>query len=329
MLFLHSDIFLLCESNTTHKATQMRIYTLLLLTLFFASSCRQATQTSTVENSRDTSLQVTTIGKGELPNLMKPGSRLMPMISAHRGGRNIPGYPENSLEVFTHTLQYTPAMLECDINVSSDGMLHLMHDNTLDRTTTGTGRVQDTPWSEIASLFLVDDEGTTTSFRVPTFAQALDFAKGKALLSVDVKRGVDFRQVVNLIEEKNMIDYVVIITYNQEDAELVHQLNADLMISVSIRSLEEWDRMRKSNVPYDRMVAFTGTRLSPKALFDTLHTHNIPAILGTLGNLDQRVASRNDRLYLNYIELGADILATDRPVAAGKTIKEARAQNID
>lgn len=301
----------------------------LLCLLFLTISCRQAPQDITDAPLPNQTLKTMSIAPGELPALMVPDSRLMPMISAHRGGRNIPGYPENSLEVFAYTLQYTPAMLECDINVSADGVLLLMHDNSLDRTTTGTGRVQDTPWSEMETLYLVDDNGETTSFRIPTFAQALDFAKGKALLSVDVKRGVDFRQVVKLIEEKDMVDHVVVITYNQEDAELVHQLNPQLMISVSIRSLEEWERMRKSAVPYERMVAFTGTRLSPKALFDTLRTHDIPAILGTLGNLDQRVAARHDSLYLDYLDLGADILATDRPVAAGETIAKTRTQSID
>lgn len=248
----------------------------------------------------------------------------MPMISAHRGGRDIPGYPENSLEVFAYTLQQTPAMLECDVNVSADGVLLLMHDNSLDRTTTGTGRVQDQNWSEMKDLFLIDDRGQVTDFQIPTFAEALDYAQGKAILSVDVKRGVDFAQVIRMIEEKGMTDYVVVITYNVEDAELVHRLNPDLMISVSIRNLEEWERMRNSTVPTDRMVAFTGTRLSPKALFDTLHHYQIPAILGTLGNLDQRVAARGDSLYLDYLNLGADILATDRPVEAGAILRPLR-----
>jgi len=303
-----------------------------LLLCFVFIGCRQNSpatsdpeidleEPTTPPDSTDRHPNAMVIANGELPGLMVPGSRLMPMISAHRGGRDIPGYPENSLEVFAYTLERTPAMLECDVNVTSDGTLILMHDNSLDRTTTGTGTVQETPWSAMEDLFLVDDEGNTTEFRIPTFAQALAFAQGKALLSVDVKRGVDFAQVVQLIEETDMVDYVVVITYNTEDAETVHRLNEDLMISVSIRNQEEWQRMKNTDVPFDRMVAFTGTRLSPKALFDTLHTYDIPAILGTLGNLDQRVAARGDSLYLEYLELGADILATDRPVEAGAVVR--------
>jgi len=301
---------------------------ILVLGLFFAG-CRQnnpadpdagVEQPTIPPDSIDQHPNAMVIADGELPGLMVPGSRLMPMISAHRGGRDIAGFPENSLEVFTYTLERTPAMLECDVNVTSDGTLILMHDNSLDRTTTGTGTVQEMPWSAMEDLFLVDDAGNTTEFRIPTFAEALDYAQGKALLSVDVKRGVDFARVVQLIEEKDMVDYVVVITYNTEDAETVHRLNEDLMISVSIRNQEEWQRMKNTDIPFERMVAFTGTRLSPKALFDTLHTYDIPAILGTLGNLDQRVAARGDSLYLEYLDLGADILATDRPVEAGQIL---------
>lgn len=259
------------------------------------------------------------IADGELPALMQPESRLMPLISAHRGGRNIPGYPENSLELFQYIADSIPAMLECDISMCSDGELILMHDNSLDRTTTGTGTVKEKTWSEISELQLVDDFGETTAFKVPTLEDALQWAKGKALLSLDVKRGVPFKNVIDLVEEYEMEDYVMIITYNINDALTVHRLNDDLMISVSIRNEEEWLRMKNSGIPFDRMVAFTGTRLSPKSLFEALHEENIPAILGSLGNLDKQAATQGDeKIYGRFLDLGADILATDRPLEAGK-----------
>ncbi|HKK77249.1 MAG TPA: glycerophosphodiester phosphodiesterase family protein [Saprospiraceae bacterium] len=259
------------------------------------------------------------IAEGELPALMQPGTRLMPLISAHRGGRDIPGYPENSLEVFQYVVDSIPAMLECDINMTSDGVLILMHDNSLDRTTTGNGAVRDKTWEQMSELKLVDDFGKRTGFSVPTLEQTLQWARGKAILSLDVKRGVPFKNVIDLVEEYEMEDYVVVITYNVNDALSVHRLNKDLMISVSIRNQEEWLRMKNSGIPYDRMVAFTGTRLSPKSLFETLHEENIPAILGTLGNLDQQAAAQGDsRTYGKFLDLGADILATDRPLEAGK-----------
>lgn len=265
------------------------------------------------------------IADGELPNLMRPGSRLMPLISAHRGGRGLAGYPENSLELFQYVTDQIPAMVECDINMTNDGVLILMHDNSLDRTTTGTGAVQDKSWEEIKALNLVDDFGEPTDFRVPSLEQTLKWARGRVLLSLDIKRSVPFKNVIDLIEEYKMEDYVVVITYNVNDALTVHRLNDDLMISVSIRNAEEWRRMRNSGIPFNRMVAFTGTRLSPKSLYETLGAEDIPAILGTLGNLDRQAAAQGDQqTYGRFLGLGVDILATDRPLEAGKVTEEHR-----
>lgn len=263
------------------------------------------------------------IAENELPQLMQPGSRLMPLISAHRGGRNMAGYPENSIEAFQYIVDSIPAMIECDISMSSDGVLLMMHDNTLERTTNGTGKVVDKTWAEMENLKLVDDYGTQTDFEIPLLEEVLAWAKGKAILSLDVKRGVPFKNVIDLVEEMDMEDHAVIITYNVNDALSVNRLNEDLMISVSIRSEEEWQRMKTSGLPFDRMVAFTGTRLSPKTLYETLHAENIPTILGTLGNLDQQAAAQGDsKTYTRFLDLGIDILATDRPLEAGNITKK-------
>lgn len=284
-----------------------------------ANKTDSVTTEDTIPPSDTLPLTYLTIAEGELPQLMRPGSRLMPLISAHRGGRRIPGYPENSLEVFQYITDSIPAMVECDINMTSDGELILMHDNSLDRTTTGTGQVMSQSWASMQDLSLVDDFGTVTDFKIPSLDDVLQWAKGKAVLSLDVKRGVPFKNVIDRIEEYGMEDYVVVITYNVNDALTVNRLNDQLMISVSIRNEEEWLRMKTSGLPFDRMVAFTGTRLSPKSLFDQLHEENIPTILGTLGNLDQQAAAQGDSLtYHRFLKLGADILATDRPLEAGK-----------
>ena len=115
----------------------------------------------------------------------------------------------------------------------------------------------------------------------------------------------------------------MVITYNVNDALAVHRFNENLMISVSIRNDEEWQRMKTSGLPFNRMVAFTGTRLSPKGLYETLHTENIPTILGTLGNLDKLAAAQGDsKTYTRFLDLGIDILATDRPLEAGAITKK-------
>ncbi|MDO9553773.1 glycerophosphodiester phosphodiesterase family protein [Rhodonellum sp.] len=245
----------------------------------------------------------------------------IPMVSAHRGGP-YPGFPENSIEAFENVSKQTPAVIEFDVAISKDSVLVLMHDNTLERTTTGSGKVIDHTYAELKELFLVDNQGTTTSFRIPTLAEALRWSKGKALLTVDVKREVPFEMVVEEIEKQQSEPYAAVITYSIEDAKKVYQLNPDLMLSVTIRNEEELERFEDSGIPLKNAIAFTGTSERPKAFNQLLHDKGIFTILGVLGNLDKSAASRGDQLYVGFVQNGADILATDRPLEAAKAIQE-------
>ena len=244
-----------------------------------------------------------------------------PMVSAHRGGRYLPGYPENALETFEFVLARTPALIECDVSMTRDSVLFLLHDSSLERTTTGTGKVSDQTWEEIKDLSLLDDFGDTTTFRIPRLRKVLDWAVGKAILTVDVKRGVPFDRVVDEIEAARAENYAVVIVYNVRDAVTVHQLNPDLMISVSIRNQEELERVEEAGLPYDRLIAFTGTRLADPALYEALHRRGILCILGTLGNLDRMAQARGPETYRTFIEKGADILATDFPVTTAQILR--------
>ncbi|MEM1217925.1 MAG: glycerophosphodiester phosphodiesterase family protein [Bacteroidota bacterium] len=241
------------------------------------------------------------------------------LISAHRGGPEA-GFPENCLETFENTIGYAPSILEMDVVQSSDGVLYLMHDNSLDRTTNGTGKVSDQPWSYVETLKLIDNDGAATNFEVPTLMETLAWGRGKAILSLDVKRGVPFEQVVAEVEEAKAESYIMVIVYNLKDAQKVHNLNPRLMMSVSIRNQEELDRFKATGIPSTQIVAFTGTRLKEARFYKQLHDEGISCILGTLGNLDKQAAARGDELYLQHRDLGVDIFATDRPAAVAKVL---------
>lgn len=244
----------------------------------------------------------------------------IPMVSAHRGGP-YPGFPENAIETFENVSKQTPAVIEFDVAISKDSVLVLMHDNTLERTTTGSGKVIDHTYAELKELFLVDNQGTTTSFRIPTLAEALRWSNGKALLTVDVKREVPFEMVVEEIEKQHAEPYAAVITYSIEAAKKVHQLNPDLMLSVTIRNEDELQRFEDSGIPWKNAIAFTGTSERSKAFNQLLHDKGVFTILGVLGNLDKSAASRGDHLYVGFVQNGADILATDRPLEAAKAIQ--------
>ena len=260
------------------------------------------------------------VKKGQLRNWLKPENNDQPIISAHRGGRYYPGYPENALETFQYTLSQTPAMIECDVEMTSDSVLVLLHDRSLDRTTTGTGKIKEKPWSYVNQLQLIDDFGDTTNFKVPTLDEALKWSRKNALLELDVKRGVPFEKVIEAVKKNQVEDYVIIITYNIKDAQKVHTLNPSLMISIGIRNLEEFNKVKASGIPFDNLIAFTGTRLSDPSLYQTIHKMNALTILGTMGNLDNKAKARSSNVYQDCVDKGVDVLATDRPIEAAKDL---------
>ncbi len=250
----------------------------------------------------------------------------IPLVSAHRGGP-YPGYPENAIATFAHIAQKTPAVIECDIAMSKDSVLVMMHDNTLDRTTTGTGNVWDHAWAELQELRLKDPEGTITEYSIPTLKETLEWGRGKVLFTMDVKRGVPFEKVVEMVQETNTGLYAAIITYNANAAQEVYQLDSTLMISVGIGNQEAYEAHKTLGIPDENMIAFVCVSEPDQAHYEFLHQKGITCIIGVLGNLDKRAAVVGDGLYAGFVRKGADILATDRPVEAAKAIKELVPEN--
>ncbi len=245
----------------------------------------------------------------------------VPLVSAHRGGPYT-GFPENAIESFENILKYTPVVIECDIAMTKDSVLVMMHDKTLDRTTTGKGNVSEATYKELQSLNLVDNEGNTTIFKIPTLDEVLSWGKGKVLFTLDVKRGVPFKKVLAAVEKHDAVDYAAIITYRVEDAKLVHELNKDVMISVSAGNDGAIEQLAKAKLPTDKLLGFVGTRQPKKEHYLKLQNLGIYTILGTLGNLDKSAEAKgNDDVYVTYIENGANILATDRPLEVAAALK--------
>lgn len=114
----------------------------------------------------------------------EPGCGII--ISGHRGGM-AKGYPENCIESFEHTLRNMPSFFEVDPRMTRDSVVVLMHDSTLERTTTGEGRVRDYTWEELQQLNLVDRNGNITSYRIPTAEEAVLWSRGKTVLNFDTK----------------------------------------------------------------------------------------------------------------------------------------------
>lgn len=120
------------------------------------------------------------------------------LVASHRGDwRN---FPENSLEAIDNAIKMGVDIVELDIQRTKDGQLILMHDTSLNRTTTGKGKVSECTLDSIQKLKLKNGCGIRTIHNVPTLEAALMRAKGKVMLNLD-KADRYFEQVYALMEK--------------------------------------------------------------------------------------------------------------------------------
>lgn len=246
-----------------------------------------------------------------------------PFVSAHRGGP-AKGFPENCIATFEHTLQHTFAMLEIDPRRAKDGAIVVHHDATLERTTTGSGKVTDHALAELKQLRLKDTEGHATPFQMPTLDEVIEWARGKTVLVLDQK-DVTAIERAEIVTRHKAEAYVLLIVSSFKDVAAVHQLNPNIVMEVMISTLAKAQEFDQLGVPWRNVVAFVGhTPPEDAALYDFIHRKGACCMIGTSRNLDRKVITGEvadirqlEPGYRAFLGRGADIIETDIPVLLG------------
>ena len=152
------------------------------------------------------------------------------IVSGHRGGM-MPGYPENCIESCEKTLSLMPTFFEIDFSFTKDSVMVLMHDLTIDRTTTGKGRVADYTYEELQQFNLVDRNRNVTPYKIPRLKDMLEWGKDKVAFNFDNK----YINTKGVSEEvrKASLDYYIRQLKPGGDWSMYHN------IMLSVRSLDE------------------------------------------------------------------------------------------
>ncbi len=227
-----------------------------------------------------------------------PGVRVV----AHRGGAEL-GPPENTLAAFEKAIEVGADLIEIDIRETKDGHLVIMHDATVDRTTNGTGRVEDLTLEYIRSL----DAGSWAGeeykgLKVPTLRESLELMKGRIDPDLDFKAG----DIENLIDVVNEVGIAEKCTHcgPWERCE-------------RLRNLEPRIRIRPT-IDYPKQIPLLIERLHPPIInmdwhavteesFRLAHLAGAEAFVNCLGKSDTPE-------YARYCaENGADYIQSDRP----------------
>jgi len=159
-----------------------------------------------------------------------------PMVMGHRaaGGQMGVIAPENTLAAIRAAIIMGVDGVEIDARDTKDGHLVLMHDDTVDRTTDGHGRVSDLTLAQIRALHVLVNKGVKGDFscmKVPTFEEVLKLAHNRLYIDIDMKTSrVDL--VLEAVEAEGMLDYATISTGSISKAKEARKLNPKCSIQV-------------------------------------------------------------------------------------------------
>ncbi len=152
-------------------------------------------------------------------------------VVGHRGSST--KAPENTMASFRQAYYEGADSIELDVSKTKDGKFVVMHDDSVDRTTNGTGAIKSLTLEEIQNL----DAGTWNGplhagERAPELGEVLDWAKDKIHVTIEVKRSTaadsSGAELIGIIRDKNVSDQVSVMSFNHEFVERVEAQAPDL-----------------------------------------------------------------------------------------------------
>lgn len=149
-------------------------------------------------------------------------------IIAHRGASSIA--PENTISAFSKAIELGAGYIELDLRFSLEDSIMVIHDETLDRTTNGSGNVNQFSYNQLKKL----SAGYPTKFdadfsneKIPTLFEVLNLVKGKTKVCIDIKNSPEI-PIIEQIEQMDMIQQVYLMSYNIEKLKRIKTLEPDI-----------------------------------------------------------------------------------------------------
>jgi glycerophosphoryl diester phosphodiesterase len=238
------------------------------------------------------------------------------LVAAHRGGALL--WPENSLLAFRNAISLGADYLEFDVHLSRDGEVVVIHDPTLDRTTTGTGPVREKILAELRTLRLKDRRGAVTEEPLPTLDEVTAIAAdGRRHMLLEIKSDDQRRRypgieekVVAVLDRHGMSASTVVMAFERETWRRVRELRPDIMAG----ALHSPNTLRAigSTLPQELEAARTAGVSVVGLHQDLVDASTVATARGaglTLGvwTVNEQPALRR------FIDLGVAVVITDRP----------------
>jgi len=247
-----------------------------------------------------------------------------PLVIAHQGGDGI--WPGDTLYAFEKAVAIGVDVLEMDAHITKDGQIVLMHDEEVDRTTDGTGLIEDMTLDELKQLDAAykwsnDGDKTfpyrATGIQVPTLEEVFQkFPEMRYVIEIKLTQNPIDRPLCELIRKHNMQDKAMIASFHDEAMHNFRQTCPEIATSASRTEVRNFVLLGK---------AFLSGLLAPQYQsiqppYDPKESMNIPIMTERFireahaKNIKVEPWTVDDpELMKRYIEWGVDGIMTDRP----------------
>ena len=231
------------------------------------------------------------------------------LVTAHRGFSG--DAPENTLAAFKKAMEVGSDMMELDVRFSKDGQIVVMHDDTLDRTTNGRGKVSDYTLKELkqfdaGSWFAPQFSGE----HIPTLVEVLELAKGKIRVNIEIKdESLGRYKITDLadralqeVKKAGMEDQVIYVSFYPVALERIQERDSRLWVGLLYH--RPWNSLHE--VTGGRSFPVLGLRNSylTKGKIDKIHQQGMKVNVYTVNSEEEME---------QFIRWGVDGIITNHP----------------
>ena len=236
---------------------------------------------------------------------------------AHRGGGTLA--PEETLVAYHNALAVGADVLEMDVRMTGDGVLVLLHDNSVDRTTDGTGVIAARTYAEIAALDAgyryTPDGGESYPYRdqgvvIPRFADVLEEFP-EQLFAIEIKETDIVDEVVAVIEQTGSVDRVVVAAFADSSVLRTRALNPAILTALTLTESFELARLTPEEearwIPPAWILQTPtdfGEIIIDQSFVDRAHGVGVEIQLWTINDPDEMTT---------FLDMGVDGIMTDDP----------------
>ena len=266
-------------------------------------------------------------------NLLHDDTHSVLVVSHRADWRNA---PENSLQAIKNCMAMGVDMVEIDLKKTKDGQLILLHDKTIDRTTTGKGSPEDYTLAELRQFRLRNGAGHKTDHVIPTFEEVMTLCKGKILVNVD--KGYDyFKDAYAILEKTGTVQQCIMkagLPYEQvrkENGEVLEKMIFMPVINLHKDGAETIiDGYMKNLKPVAYELVFDNDGEEVQRLIKKVRDSGAKIFINSLwaelcgGHYDDRAVEQNepDESWGWIIGQGVKLIQTDRPQQLLKYLRE-------